>query len=124
MRGERQAVRACLHRVSESESLCATECFVTSDVIGRQEVLREQELAVLGRFGVRTDYSDLCQLYADVIRRDSRTAVTILYARVLHWLERKHVIIQNKCVLVVMSWSHEEHSYNQICMGAEITNMV
>ncbi len=76
MRRQRQAVRACLHWVSESESLCDTERFVTSDAIGRQEVLREQELAVWGAL------------------------LFTLYCRVLHWLEGKHVIIQNTFVLV------------------------
>jgi len=44
-----RANKSCLRWASESESLCAAECLVTSDVIWRQEVLREQELAT--RFG-------------------------------------------------------------------------
>lgn len=45
--GERPPVRACLRWVSEWESLCAAECFVTSDIIGR----RGFEKARISRFG-------------------------------------------------------------------------
>lgn len=45
--GEWQAIRACLHLVSESQSLCVAGWLVTSDVIERLEVLRGQVLAIL-----------------------------------------------------------------------------